>query len=140
MFDFLSQYANYINYFLNILTVCIIIYYLYIFIKDLKTAKEFDDNNITDITDLDAFNEQYNDTNLCKSFMNLSDREKEYFYHLINAQRIKYKNDKPPIIKKIKNVKNQLFLNMIITLLIKQKIGPAFDSLKHNTLLNFINI
>ena len=71
-------------------------------------------------------------------YNNLSEKDKEFLYHIINGNLIKYKEEKPKLKKNINNVKNQLFINMLITFLIKQKVGAAFDSLKHNTLLTFI--
>lgn len=134
-FELIPQY---LNIFINILTVFIVIYFIYNFFTQLHLEKEFNEKNVTDLSDLDSFNEDYKDTNLCKFYTSLDDREKEYLYHVINFYRLRYKNEKPKITKQINNVKSQLFNNMLITLLIKQKFGAAFDSLKHNALLNFI--
>jgi hypothetical protein len=139
MFEFLNGYAEYIDIFVNIVTVCIIIYYIYYFIKEMQSDNEFNSSNLTSYSDLDEFNKQYQDTELCKLFTSLTDRDKEYLYHVINANRLKYKNEKPKVTKQINSVKSQLFYNMIITLIIKQKLGAAVDSIKYNTLLNFIN-
>lgn len=139
MFEFLQDYAEYIDIFVNIITVCIIIYYIYHFIQEMRSDNEFNSSNVTTYSDLEEFNKQYQDTELCKAFTSLTDRDKEYLYHVINANRLKYKDEKPKISKQINSVKSQLFYNMIITLIIKQKLGAAVDSMKHNTLLNFVN-
>lgn len=138
MFEFLNDYS-YLDIFVNIITVFIIIYYIYKFIKEMQTENDFNQKNITSFSDLDDFNTMYQDTELCKQFTSLNDREKEYFYHIVNAQRIKYKNEQPKVSKQLNNIKTQLIYNVIITLLIKQKLGAAVDSMKHNTLLNFMN-
>ena len=138
MFEFLNDYS-YLDIFVNIITVFIIVYYIYKFIKEMQTENDFNQKNITSYSDLDDFNTMYQDTELCKQFTSLNDREKEYFYHIVNAQRIKYKNEQPKISKQLNNIKTQLIYNVIITLLIKQKLGAAVDSMKHNTLLNFMN-
>jgi hypothetical protein len=139
MFEFLQDYAEYIDIFVNIITVCIIIYYIYHFIQEMRSDNEFNSSNVTTYSDLEEFNKQYQDTELCKAFTSLTDRDKEYLYHVINANRLKYKDEKPKVSKQINSVKSQLFYNMIITLIIKQKLGAAVDSMKHNTLLNFVN-
>jgi hypothetical protein len=139
MFELLHNYAEYIDIFVNIITVCIIIYYIYHFIKEMQSDNEFNSSNVTSYSDLEEFNKQYQDTELCQLFTSLTDRDKEYLYHVINSYRLKYKDEKPKVSKQIKSVKSQLFYNMIITLLIKQKLGAAVDSMKHNTLLNFVN-
>ena len=139
MFELLQDYAEYIDRFVNIITVCIIIYYIYHFIKEMNGDNEFNSSNVISYSDLDKFNKQYQDTELCKTFTSLTDRDKEYLYHVINANRLKYKDEKPKVSKQINSVKSQLFYNMIITLIIKQKLGAAVDSMKHNTLLNFVN-
>jgi len=138
MFEFLNDYS-YIDIFINIITVFIIVYYIYKFIKEMQTENDFNQNNITSYSDLDDFNTIYQDTELCKQFTSLNDREKEYFYHIVNAQRIKYKNEQPKVSKQLNNIKTQLIYNVILTLLIKQKLGAAVDSMKYNTLLNFMN-
>ena len=138
MFDFLNDHS-YLDIFINIITVFIIVYYIYTFIKEMETENDFNKKNITSYSDLDDFNTMYQDTELCKHFTSLNDREKEYFYHIVNAQRIKYKNEQPRVSKQLNNIKTQLVYNVIITLLIKQKLGAAIDSMKHNTLLNFMN-
>lgn len=139
MVNWSESISYYLNIIINIITVFIIIYFIYHFFTQLHLEKEFNAGNVTEPNDLDHFNEEYKDTHLCKFFTSLDDREKEYLYHVINSYRLKYKTEKPKITKQINNVRSQLFNNMIITLLIKQKFGAAFDSLKHNTLLNFIN-
>ena len=139
MFEFLQDHAEYIDRFVNIITVCIIIYYIYHFIKEIQTENKFNSSNITSYSDLEEFNKQYQDTEFCKTFTSLTDRDKEYLYHVINANRLKYKDEKPKVSKQINSVKSQLFYNMIITLIIKQKLGAVVDSMKHNTLLNFVN-
>jgi len=135
----LVDYAHYLNIFLNILTVIIIMYFIYKIITEYKKEKEFNNKNITSYSDLDIINEEYKDTQLCKFFTSLSEKEQEYLYHIMNAQRIKYKEDNPKITKKFNSIKSQLIYNMIITLLIKQKLGAVLDSLKHNTLFAFFN-
>jgi len=139
MLGIIINYSNYINIFLNILTVCIIIYFIYQIIIEYQQEKEFTNNNITTYSDLDIINEQYKDSQLCQLFKTLSEKDQEYLYHIMNAQRIKYKEEKPKATKKVNNIKSQLFYNMIITLLIKQKMGAVFDSLKHNTLFTFMS-
>lgn len=139
MLGIIINYSNYINIFLNILTVCIIIYFIYQIIIEYQQEKEFTNNNITTYSDLDIINEQYKDSQLCQLFKTLSEKDQEYLYHIMNAQRIKYKEEKPKATKKVNNIKSQLFYNMIITLLIKQKMGAVFDSLKHNTLFAFMS-
>jgi|Laugresu1bdmlbdd_1035124.scaffolds.fasta_scaffold01295_9 hypothetical protein len=136
---YFNSYAHYFNTLINVMSVAILIYYIYTFFKEYKSTKEFENNNITTYSDLDTFNEQYQDTELCKFYTSLSEREKEYFYHLINANRLKYKNDKPPVTKQIKNAKNQFLNSMVVSLLVKQKLSAAFDTLKFNSLLNFMN-
>jgi hypothetical protein len=132
-----EKYHEIFNYFLNALTVFVIIYFIYQYYYEYQAEKEFNANNVTSYNDIEEFNKQYEDTKLCKMFSNLTDRDKEYLYHVINAQRVKYKSDNPKITKKINSFKSQLFYNMLITLLIKQKMGAAFDSIRHNALLNF---
>lgn len=139
MFEFLSYCGEYLNTFINIITIGIIIYYIYIFIKGMRLDKEFDEHNITSYSNLEYYNEEYKDTQICQLFTSLSERDKEYLYHLINAHRLKYKGEKPKVTKKVNNVKSQLFYNMLITFLVKQKTGAVIDSLKYNTLLNFVN-
>lgn len=139
MANWIELIPYYFNIFINIFTVVIIIYFIYNFFTQLHLEKEFNAKNITEPSDLNSFNEEYKDTNLCKWYNSLDDREKEYLYHVINSHRLKYKHEQPKITKQINNVRSQLLNNMIITLLIKQKFGPAFDSLKYNALLNFIN-
>jgi hypothetical protein len=130
---------NNINIILNILTVIIILYYIYILIIQYYDYKDFDKNNITKSTDLETISENYKDCELYNLYNNLSNKDKEFLYHIINTKRIEYKENKPKLNKNINNFKNQLFLNMCLTLLIKQKFNSAFDTLKHNTLLNFIS-
>jgi hypothetical protein len=130
---------NNINIILNILTVIIILYYIYILIIQYYDYKDFDKNNITKSTDLETISENYKDCELYNLYNNLSNKDKELLYHIINTKRIEYKENKPKLNKNINNFKNQLFLNMCLTLLIKQKFNSAFDTLKHNTLLNFIS-
>lgn len=132
-----EKYHELFNYFLNALTVFVIIYFIYQYYYEYQAEKEFNANNVTSYDDIEEFNKQYEDTKVCKMFSNLTDRDKEYLYHVINAQRVKYKSDNPKVTKKIKSFKSQLFYNMLITLLIKQKMGAAFDSIRHNALLNF---
>jgi hypothetical protein len=132
-----EKYHELFNYFLNALTVFVIIYFIYQYYYEYQAEKEFNTNNVTSYDDIEEFNKQYEDTKVCKMFSNLTDRDKEYLYHVINAQRVKYKSDNPKITKKINSFKSQLFYNMLITLLIKQKMGAAFDSIRHNALLNF---
>jgi hypothetical protein len=105
----------------------------------MRSDDEFNSSNITSYSDLEEFNKQYQDTELCQLFTSLTDRDKEYLYHVINANRLKYKDEKPKVSKQINSLKSQLFYNMIITLIIKKKLGNSIDSIKHNTLLNFVN-
>lgn len=138
MFEYLKNYSN-LNIFINIITVFIICFFIYKYIKEMQTENDFNNNNITSYIDFEECNRKYQDTELCKYFTSLNSREKEYFYHLINAQYIKYKEEKPKASKKLNNIKTQLVYNLIITLLIKQKLGVAIDSMKHNTLLTFMS-
>lgn len=140
MGNLIVEYSKYLNILLNIFTVLIIIYFIYKIIIEYQKEKEFNDNNITSYSDLDLINEQYKDTKLCQFFTSLTEREQEYLYHIMNAQRIKYKENHPQIAKKMNSIKSQLFYNMIITLLIKQKLGAVVDSLKHNTLFAFMSM
>jgi hypothetical protein len=101
--------------------------------------KEFDQNNVTKITDFDQISKNYTDCELYNLYNNLSEKEKEFIYHIINTNRLQYKESKPKLTKNINTFKNQLFLNMFLTLLIKQKFTAAIDTFKFNTLLNFFS-
>ena len=133
-----EKYHEILNFLINALTVFVLIYFIYQLYKEHQTENNFNANNITSYDDIERFTKQYEDTKVCKIFSNLTDRDKEYLYHIINAQRIKYKTENPKTTKKINNIKSQLFYNMFITLLIKRKMGAAFDTMRHNALLNFI--
>lgn len=128
-----------INIFVNIITILIILYFIYQFILDYKKEQEFHNNNVSTYTDIDNFIIQYNDSDLCKLFNRLNKKDKEFLYHLINSQRLKYKEENPKLTKRLKSLKTQLFYNMIITFLLKQKTSAMFDSLKHNTLFAFFS-
>ena len=65
---YFNSYAHYFNTLINVMSVAILIYYIYTFFKEYKSTKEFENNNITTYSDLDTFNEQYQDTELCKFY------------------------------------------------------------------------
>lgn len=136
--DFLQQ-SNLLTIIINIVTVLIIIYFIYQFTSEYNKEKEFQQNNVTSYTDINDFINEYSDTNLCNNYINLNEREKEFLYHLTNAQRLKYKEDNPKITKQFNSLKSQLFINMIVTFLLKQKTSAVADSLKHNTLFAFFS-
>ncbi len=136
--EFLEQ-SEILNYIINVVTVLIIIYFIYQFIVEYNKEKEFQKNNVTSAKDLDYFINEYKDTNLCKRYTELTDREKEFLYHLTNAQKLKYKEDNPKLSKRFNSLKTQLIINTIIVFLLKQKTSAVADSLKHNTLFAFFS-
>lgn len=136
--DFLQQ-TDLLSNIINIVTVLIIVYFIYQFISEYKKEQEFQQKNVTSYKDIDDFINEYNDTNICKKYINLSDREKEFLYHLTNAQQVKYKESNPKVTKRFNSLKTQLLINMIITFLLKQKTSAVADSLKHNTLFAFFS-
>ncbi len=136
--EFLEQ-SEILNYIINVVTVLIIIYFIYQFIVEYNKEKEFQKNNVTSAKDLDYFINEYKDTNLCKRYTELTDREKEFLYHLTNAQKLKYKEDNPKLTKRFNSLKTQLIINTIIVFLLKQKTSAVADSLKHNTLFAFFS-
>lgn len=139
MISLYNNYSIYLNILVNILTIIVILYCIYKIITEYQNEKQFSQKNITSYSDLEQINNKYQNTKLYNIFHNLSDDDKEYLYHIINAERLKYKEKKPKITKKINLLKSQLIYNMIITLLIKQKFSAVIDSFKHNTLLTFFN-
>jgi hypothetical protein len=138
VYDFLQQ-SEFLNISINILTILILIYFIYQFIYNYHKETQFKHNNVTSYKDIDDFINEYSDTRICNNYKNLNEREKEFLYHLANAQRIKYKENNPNISKRFNGLKSQLFINMIITLLLKQKTSAVADSLKHNTLFAFFS-
>lgn len=136
--EFLEQ-SEILNYIINVVTVLIIIYFIYQFIVEYNKEKEFQQKNVTSAKDLDYFINEYKDTNLCKRYTELTDREKEFLYHLTNAQNLKYKEDNPKLTKRFNSLKTQLIINTIIVFLLKQKTSAVADSLKHNTLFAFFS-
>lgn len=136
--EFLEQ-SEILNYIINVVTILIIIYFIYQFIVEYNKEKEFQKNNVTSAKDLDDFINEYKDTNLCKRYTELTDREKEFLYHLTNAQKLKYKEDNPKLTKRFNSLKTQLIINTIIVFLLKQKTSAVADSLKHNTLFAFFS-
>lgn len=130
---------NNINIIINIVVGFIIIYSLIRLYKEYYSYQEFDMNNITKPDDINIINEKYSDSKLQQWYLNLSDTDKEYFEHLINYARIKYKDNKPSFQKKIKTFRSNVFINVLITLILKQKVTAAVDTLKHNILLTSIS-
>lgn len=136
--DFLHQ-SNLLSTIINIVTFLIIIYFMYQFFTEYKREKEFQENNITSYKDMDNFINEYQDTDICKKYINLNDKEKDFLYHLTAAHHIKYKEDNPKVTKRFNSLKTQLLINMIITFLLKQKTSAVAESLKHNTLFAFFS-
>ncbi len=130
-----SLILNIINQIINIFVILFLIYSFYNLYIEHKNYKQFDKDNITKSTDIDTIGEQYNDCQLYKLYNSLTDRDKEYLFHIINASRIKYKEDKPKFDKQKKTLRNQIFTNMGVSFLVKNKASAVFDTLKYNTLL-----
>lgn len=140
-FDFIKSIdiSTYVTYLINFATMAIIIYSLYKLYNEYNEYQKFDSNNITKVGDLDIINKDYTDCELYKYYNSLSTKDKEYFEHLINYTRIKYKDEKPVFKKKFNSFKNNVIINVLITLLIKQKLNAAVDTFKHNIILTGMN-
>lgn len=134
----MENYKNLLNTFINIIALLILLYLLYDLYIDYKQNKDFQDNNITSYNDLEYLNDKYQNCELYNLHNKLSDLDKEYLYHLINAYKLKYKEDKPKLTKKTNILKSQIFYNMLITLLLKGKLSSAADTFKHNALLTIL--
>lgn len=133
-----TNILNNLHTFINIVVVCIILYSAYRLYKEYHSYQEFDMNNITKPDDINIINEHYSDSKLQQWYSKLSDKDKEYFEHLINYARIKYKDNKPSFQKKIKSFRSNVLINVLITLILKQKVTAAVDALKHNIILTSI--
>jgi len=122
---------------LDLITALLIIFFIYTIIKEYYYTKKYENSAVTKYTDLEEkeIDAKYKDTKLYKIYHELTDTDKEYLCHILNAYRMKYKEDKPNYYKLIKTLKIQILYNAIITLFIKRNLTNAFDTLRHSTLL-----
>ncbi len=132
----LENILNKINTIINIFVIFYIIFSIYNTYVNYKLYKQFDNENITKSSDIDTIGEKYSDCKIYKIYNELSDRDKEYLFHIINTSRIKYKEEIPNYNKQVKNIKNGMITNMCATFLTKFKAAAAVDSLKYNVLLS----
>ncbi len=133
------QKYNIISICVNIATLCIICYFIYNFIKNYKKELEYQQNHITSYNEIENYIIEYSDTDICKTYQSLTDRDKEFLTHLINSKRIQYKEDKSGFSKQFRFVKSQLFFNIIITFLLSQNINSVIESFKRGSLFAFFN-
>lgn len=127
---------------MNISTIFVYIAILIVIIKLYNSYTyyiEEDDNYITSTEDFDKYIEsgKYNNSKLCKKWINIDEDERKFIRDLICHEVLNYKEKKPSFNKNLKSACKQLIVASVLSgYLLSTSVEKSF---KQNSLSYFIS-
>ena len=123
---------------INIILICVVLISIYILFKEYIYEKENRSDFILETKDFEDNYEKYNESDIFKSYSNLSEHDRKFLNDYINYTIIKNKDNKPSFYKKIKKIRNQVIFSSMVTFLFASSVKSFLIALRQNSIQHFI--